>query len=48
VTTSSHGWPEAGRAVIAPTGEQMEIAAGDQQAVRLVLVDQAGATGLPA
>jgi len=26
-------WTEAGRAVIAPTGEQIEIAAGDQQAV---------------
>jgi aldose 1-epimerase len=33
VTTSSRGWPEAGRALIAPTGEQIEIAAGDQQAV---------------
>jgi hypothetical protein len=33
VTTSSRGWPEAGRALIAPTGEQIEIAAADQQAV---------------
>ena len=29
----SRGWPDAGRVVIAPSGEQIEIAAGDQQAV---------------
>src|SRR6202023_4320793 len=33
VTAPSRGWPEAGRALIAPTGEQIEIAAGDQRAV---------------
>ena len=32
-TTGSRGWPDARRAVIAPSGEQIEIAAGDQQAV---------------
>jgi aldose 1-epimerase len=32
-TTCSRGGPDVGRAVIAPSGEQIEIAAGDQQAV---------------